>query len=628
MATTASGELAGFHHLHHDQYYPSLHDAYHQHHAFQPPNVSSYHDVLTSGSGVGTHGVSSGYGMFGDQRNTVTPSPPESEINSSQHHHHTGFDIKNLGLISSTSSASTSAATAISISICSNDEVKSNIDKSPNFYLPPIGDALSRRGDKTSSSRQNVDDDSVAEKCRDNNSEKFSGLCKLTSLSQTSSNRSKTSESRQNNKLNNSSPQRATEFTSNSSTNIKNEDNTAMLYDLRNFAQQFGHALRDSPHESGSEMNLLPSNNNTSNHGDCTSSASVELFFRSEATQSSCDNRAANDVTAITEVTQCPTDVPSYATLTPLQSLPPITSGVAMSAGNNSYATLIGGPDIGCDQGYSKMGGMGHALPPLSNRMLLNGFAAQSGRGSASTMQTQATAMDVVNHAAAAAAVASFSPYTKAAGQPVIGSNIISQQVGSNPYETGMFGGEVAAFQGHHHPHMFPPPHRAAAFVPQYQPSAFPTDLASSIHSSGTVPSTTALVGRRSSRPAQSQHQKSCGEQAIKQHKNNVGNTGVNLACMDLSDRAGSGTSQSIEEVNTKAVAAKVTAELKRYSIPQAVFAQKILHRSQGTLSDLLRNPKPWSKLKSGRETFRRMFKWLQIPEETRMPDLRLAGQI
>ncbi|VDK60595.1 unnamed protein product, partial [Gongylonema pulchrum] len=48
--------------------------------------------------------------------------------------------------------------------------------------------------------------------------------------------------------------------------------------------------------------------------------------------------------------------------------------------------------------------------------------------------------------------------------------------------------------------------------------------------------------------------------------------------------------------------------------------------RSQGTLSDLLRNPKPWSKLKSGRETFRRMAKWLQEPELQRMAALRLAG--
>ncbi|VDM67508.1 unnamed protein product, partial [Strongylus vulgaris] len=87
------------------------------------------------------------------------------------------------------------------------------------------------------------------------------------------------------------------------------------------------------------------------------------------------------------------------------------------------------------------------------------------------------------------------------------------------------------------------------------------------------------------------------------------------------------------EELNTKLryiifqdLAQRISAELKRYSIPQAIFAQKILCRSQGTLSDLLRNPKPWSKLKSGRETFRRMAKWLQEPEFKRMSDLRMAG--
>ena len=79
-------------------------------------------------------------------------------------------------------------------------------------------------------------------------------------------------------------------------------------------------------------------------------------------------------------------------------------------------------------------------------------------------------------------------------------------------------------------------------------------------------------------------------------------------------------------QVNTKEVAAKITAELKRYSIPQAIFAQRVLCRSQGTLSDLLRNPKPWSKLKSGRETFRRMKKWLQEPEFQRMAALRMAA--
>ncbi|XP_039626220.1 hepatocyte nuclear factor 6 [Polypterus senegalus] len=84
--------------------------------------------------------------------------------------------------------------------------------------------------------------------------------------------------------------------------------------------------------------------------------------------------------------------------------------------------------------------------------------------------------------------------------------------------------------------------------------------------------------------------------------------------------------SGQIEEINTKEVAQRITTELKRYSIPQAIFAQRVLCRSQGTLSDLLRNPKPWSKLKSGRETFRRMWKWLQEPEFQRMSALRLAA--
>ncbi|XP_069483138.1 one cut domain family member 2 isoform X2 [Ambystoma mexicanum] len=87
-----------------------------------------------------------------------------------------------------------------------------------------------------------------------------------------------------------------------------------------------------------------------------------------------------------------------------------------------------------------------------------------------------------------------------------------------------------------------------------------------------------------------------------------------------------SGPPQPLDEINTKEVAQRITAELKRYSIPQAIFAQRVLCRSQGTLSDLLRNPKPWSKLKSGRETFRRMWKWLQEPEFQRMSALRLAA--
>ncbi|XP_042354329.1 hepatocyte nuclear factor 6 [Plectropomus leopardus] len=107
----------------------------------------------------------------------------------------------------------------------------------------------------------------------------------------------------------------------------------------------------------------------------------------------------------------------------------------------------------------------------------------------------------------------------------------------------------------------------------------------------------------------------------------------ANGAVMLDRERHGHGAGQGVagsgmqaEEINTKEVAQRITAELKRYSIPQAIFAQRILSRSQGTLSDLLRNPKPWSKLKSGRETFRRMWKWLQEPEFQRMSALRLAA--
>ncbi|XP_037393103.1 one cut domain, family member, like [Pygocentrus nattereri] len=89
---------------------------------------------------------------------------------------------------------------------------------------------------------------------------------------------------------------------------------------------------------------------------------------------------------------------------------------------------------------------------------------------------------------------------------------------------------------------------------------------------------------------------------------------------------AGSQSNGAGEEINTKDVAQRIITELKRYSIPQAIFAERVLCRSQGTLSDLLRNPKPWGKLKSGRETFKRMSRWLQEPEFQRMASLRLEA--
>ena len=82
------------------------------------------------------------------------------------------------------------------------------------------------------------------------------------------------------------------------------------------------------------------------------------------------------------------------------------------------------------------------------------------------------------------------------------------------------------------------------------------------------------------------------------------------------------------EEVDTVDVAERVSLELRRFNIPQALFAQTVLSRSQGTLSELLRNPKPWAKMKTGRETYIRMLQWLREPEAERLAVLRRAGYL
>ena len=86
--------------------------------------------------------------------------------------------------------------------------------------------------------------------------------------------------------------------------------------------------------------------------------------------------------------------------------------------------------------------------------------------------------------------------------------------------------------------------------------------------------------------------------------------------------------STDIEELDTFDVAERVSSELRRFNIPQALFAQTVLSRSQGTLSELLRNPKPWSKMKTGRETYVRMLQWLIEPEAQRLAVLRRAGHM
>ena len=156
----------------------------------------------------------------------------------------------------------------------------------------------------------------------------------------------------------------------------------------------------------------------------------------------------------------------------------------------------------------------------------------------------------------------------------------------------------------HHHPHHGGASILAAAAVAASMQSSSPVQLHHSHHLAHQV-------GLGNSQIQQQQQQ----QQQQQSMKSSPGSNNNN---------SGSGET---EEINTKDLAQRISAELKRYSIPQAIFAQRVLCRSQGTLSDLLRNPKPWSKLKSGRETFRRMAKWLQEPEFQRMSALRLAGK-
>uniref|UniRef100_A0A0N5BQG9 CUT domain-containing protein n=1 Tax=Strongyloides papillosus TaxID=174720 RepID=A0A0N5BQG9_STREA len=84
------------------------------------------------------------------------------------------------------------------------------------------------------------------------------------------------------------------------------------------------------------------------------------------------------------------------------------------------------------------------------------------------------------------------------------------------------------------------------------------------------------------------------------------------------SDGDSCSTSDSLLDIDTESLCRFVSEELKKHSISQATFARKVLNRSQGTLSDMLRNPKPWNQLKTGRVTFVRMHRWSCLPEDVR----------
>ena len=339
----------------------------------------------------------------------------------------------------------------------------------------------------------------------------------------------------------------------------------------------------------GMTRNLPPEDLSTFISIDSSMQGSVENFFRTDA-HCSASSMDVNHVMPSH-------DPPSYTTLTPLQPLPSdanIVEKYSLAGSCNNYSSLM--QKEANESGYNKMGGMGHSLPPLSNRIIL---AAQS-RGE---LQTQ-EAIDAVNQVAAAV---NLSHYNKTS---VLPPNIITPPTltsSSSSYESHMLTrlnphtNFTSSFQNNQ---MFP--HRARGFSPPYSHS-FSNNIDVDVSFDKRV------RGRQDDFTSERKKTRSSGDRLSASALNNYNQTS---------------RGQQIEEVNTKEVADQITAELKRCSIPQAVFAKKVLARSQGTLSDLLRNPKPWSKLKSGRETFRKMWKWLQEPSNHRVQQLRLEGKM
>lgn len=275
----------------------------------------------------------------------------------------------------------------------------------------------------------------------------------------------------------------------------------------------------------------------------------------------------------------------SYATLTPLQPLPPISTvsdkfGHAASPNVSGSFTFMQNGSLGAmdinNYRYDKIGtvspvNMGHTLGAVNS---IGG-----------SLTTSPMPMSVSN-----------SGYV----QP-------NTPLGSYP--------SYNIQNGLHSPKSEPKmmsPNLSYDTMPYSRGLAPPPPVVSRMHSPNPM-MPTALNGLHATHTSSPNH---LGNSHILDHKPPMG-------CMDPQ---ANGKGQELEEINTKELAQRISSELKRYSIPQAVFAQRVLCRSQGTLSDLLRNPKPWSKLKSGRETFRRMWKWLQEPEFQRMSALRLAG--
>ena len=370
----------------------------------------------------------------------------------------------------------------------------------------------------------------------------------------------------------------------------------------------------------------------------------------------------------------------NYATLTPLQPLPPISTISSMQDKFQAYSPGSGGgPEgsansnatpgegqgsagsfpgmhnsglsLGSPYNYDKLplvmspppyGNHGHmgrasgsppstALSPQHNESSYGGHAKQeplspnsgyydssnNNNPSSGTNQQQASPSSTNHHHELSPSHGlDHSPTSNSGNMPYTEANNLNTHGPSPAPHTSPSG-----LLHHHHPH-------------ELSPTSPSSGLGGHGGSAGSILAAAAAVHPHHVLAHQLAHQQSA-QASVHGHGHGHQAPQTQPHMITLKSNSGGGNSGNsgnnnssgeTEEINTKDLAQRISAELKRYSIPQAIFAQRVLCRSQGTLSDLLRNPKPWSKLKSGRETFRRMQKWLQEPEFQRMSSLRLAG--
>ncbi|XP_066996022.1 one cut domain family member 2-like [Anabrus simplex] len=331
----------------------------------------------------------------------------------------------------------------------------------------------------------------------------------------------------------------------------------------------------------------------------------------------------------------------SYATLTPLQPLPPIStmsdkfayghasnvSGSFTVMQNNGLGNIGLGMGVNSPYSYDKLPSMGMSPPhhysspnnglgsisipqqhsPLSPQSSYsqNGLHSPQKSMSPNSYDSPYTQRDLVGRATLVAPQSpTLSPPSASLHSPP--NSIVTSFVGT----TTLAAATLPTINGL----TTITPHTAVV-SPHHSPPSLVTQQIQRENVVVASPSPPSFVTQQPPTPV-----------AVKTVPTSSGGGLVGSGGVGLGVGSGAGASE-VEEINTKELAQRISAELKRYSIPQAIFAQRVLCRSQGTLSDLLRNPKPWSKLKSGRETFRRMWKWLQEPEFQRMSALRLAGE-